>query len=109
MKFVFLSLHPSTTECFKFFVLGANCPAINVKLMYDIGMKLLDVYYLRRGKILVKLCRSATTVVRNHDISILGADHLYLATAIIAAGSHILNSSSSSIVCSYVRLYFRSF
>eukprot|EP00112_Aurelia_sp_Birch-Aquarium-sp1_P005611 Seg1640.6 transcript_id=Seg1640.6/GoldUCD/mRNA.D3Y31 product="Cyclin N-terminal domain-containing protein 1" protein_id=Seg1640.6/GoldUCD/D3Y31 len=79
-------------------VLGSNCPAMNVKLMHDIGMKLLDVYYLRRGKILVKLCRSATAVVRNHDISILGTDHLYLATAIIAAGSHILNSNSSSMV-----------
>lgn len=68
-------------------------------MIHDVSLKLLDAFYLRRTHILEELCRSATEEVQCRDITLLGADYLLLATAIILAASQVLNNEMSHKVC----------
>ena len=78
-----------------------NAPAIKVKLIHEVCLKVLDMFYMKRKQVLVKLCRLACVEVTNKDISMLGADYLLLATAVIAAASHILDEKVSKTVNYY--------
>ena len=66
------------------------------------ALKLLDAFYLQRRPILEQLCRSAVKDVKSRDITLLGADYLLLATAIILAASEILDKERSHVVCRFL-------
>ena len=81
---------------------GLNVPNARVKILHDVGMKLLDVCYLKRWQILSKLCRRVSGApkleVDHRKTSILGSDFLLLATSIIAAASYIVEKEASDTV-----------
>ncbi len=76
-----------------------NMPAIKVKLIHDVGMKILDIFYLKRREILIQLCECASSQVGEATLSMIGTDYLLLATAIIVAASFIIQKDLSNMVC----------
>eukprot|EP00794_Sanderia_malayensis_P014114 gene14114-15589_t len=71
-------------------ILGLNSPTIKVKIIHEIGTKVLDAFYLNRRRILKKLCNSTSSESSEHNISLLGSDYLLLATAIIVAATYFV-------------------
>ncbi|XP_065054480.1 cyclin N-terminal domain-containing protein 1-like isoform X2 [Rhopilema esculentum] len=79
-------------------VLGLNDANIKVKLIHEVALKLLDTFYLKRRQMLEKLCKLTVNEVNGHDVSVLGADYLLLATSIILSAADILNTDCSGVV-----------
>ena len=90
--------------------IGLNA-GTQVKFLYEVSIKLLDLVYILHEEVYKKLLLVATgetSKTENHrqKLAVLSSDFMLLATAVVAASSFIVDEAASDGVCavSYLRL-----
>ena len=73
--------------------LGQNVPGVEVKYIYDVAVKVLDVVYLERSRLYKMISKS----IGNMDWRI-SHDNFLLATCVIVASAYIIDVNSNDKV-----------
>ncbi len=97
--------HPTPVEFLEVLLeaLGHNDGSIQVKQMHGVSLRILDVFYLSRCKVFAKLRKSIEQCKgQAPSPTVIEADFMLLATAVIAASAFMLDQSKSDYIIGHL-------